>query len=379
LKTFLTVIFLVILFESTYSIQPRFFKLKQVAVSSLPKDLIAPDLKSVTIDPEGNVFAFAGKPHGKNCFIVKFDKNLKYLKKFGRDGRGPQEFTTQNTIPDNRLSVDSLGNLCVVDYNPCKLVIFDNDGNFKNEILVSKNYSDVLKSVYHIKMVGENSFAAFQYRRNQPPMGIVFSLKPARVISRYSFTGKDIRYKFGTIGRVDFGNNSFIDTDSGHIVFGDCQGYRFQVFGKTGIMKCEVMDKNRVLTSFSKRELKEIKSGYLDPANAPTSYFKEFLLELNANKSEFNRVLNEISESKNVIADIKLSGEKIYVFPVRKDITIEEKYPVEIYNLSGKLIEKGYFPKRPARIWKGYAFFYDRDEEDDPLILKYKIGEVDSN
>jgi hypothetical protein len=83
--------------------------------------------------------------------------------------------------------------------------------------------------------------------------------------------------------------------------------------------------------------------------------------------------MEQVKNRKNVIADIKLSGQKIYVFPVREDITVDGKYPVEIYNLKGKIIKKGFVEKRPDKIWKNYAFFKERDEEDNPIILKYKI------
>ena len=88
----------------------------------------------------------------------------------------------------------------------------------------------------------------------------------------------------------------------------------------------------------------------------------------------YGKILRQIKNSKNVICDIKLSNEHVFLFPVDDDIT-RERWPVVIYNLKGKIIKKGYFKELPARIDKNSAFFYERNEEDDPLIVKYKLGE----
>ena len=366
-------------FFMSYPEDSQFLKLEKVAVSSLPEDLIVPDLKSVEVDPKGNVFAFAGKQDGNECFVVKFDENLGYLKRFGRQGQGPGEFGTKNSSPENRLTIDTNGDVYVIDYNPQrKFIVFDNEGNHKKDILVDKNYFKYFGHIYRVRIVGEGTFIALQFRWKLPAQGLIFTLNPPKIKFEYPFNEKKIYMSWSKTFRIDCcGENCLLDTDSHHIVFGNSQIYQFKVYDGNGNLKLEVKDKNRIMGSFNEMEMEDIKKNHLMPKSGNSPIRNKSLAQFNADKSRFNKVVREIKKSKNVIADIKISGDRIYVFPVRKDITVNDKYPVEIYNLKGQMVKKGYLNKRPAKIWKDYVFFYDRNEEDDPLILKYKI--LDNN
>ena len=374
LKMLLSIAIFLLIFLGVYPSDNQFLKLKKVAVSSLPEDLIIPDLKSVSVDSKGSVFAFAGKVHGNECFIIKFDENLKYLKRFGRDGKGPGEFSTRANSPENRLSVDTNGDIYVVDYNPRRLIVFDNEGKYKSDINVGRDYIKFFGKIHNVKIVGNGIFVALQFRWNLPTQGLIFTLNPPKLKVEYPFIEKKIYMDWAMTFDIDCcGENCLVATDSQHIVFGNSQIYKFQIYDENGNLKSQLEDKERVMRSFSDIELDYIKKNHLMPQNGYSALRNNILAQFNADKSRFNKVVREIKTSKNVIADIKISGGRIYVFPVRKDITIDGKYPVEIYNLKGQMVKKGYLRERPAKIWKNYVFFYDRDEEDDPLILKYKI------
>jgi DNA-binding beta-propeller fold protein YncE len=56
---------------------------------------------------------------------VKFDKNGKYIKEWGRKGAGPGEFN----VP-HRLAMDSAGRLFVADRSNNRIQAFDQDGNY---------------------------------------------------------------------------------------------------------------------------------------------------------------------------------------------------------------------------------------------------------
>lgn len=355
------------------SVESQFIELKKVAVSSLPDDLLIPDLKSVTPDDNGNVFAFAGRSNIHGCFIVKFDANLKFLKQFGRDGKGPGEFTTKLLSVDNRISVDINGDVIVNDHNPCRLVVFDNDGNYKRDIMVARDYSKAISKLYGIKAIGERIYIAFQARGELPPHGLLFTLGPPKILARYPFSEE--RTYFENYSGDSFGENCFIDTDSRHIVFGNSQIFKFQVYDRAGNLVTEVYDKNKTMGRHNDREMKAIVDNTFTPKSGNSEFNNSLLAQLNAKKSDFKKMLDWIKEHKNVVADIKISGERIYVFPVQEDITVSDRHPVEVYNLKGQLIKKGYFRKRPEKIWKNYTFYYDVDEEDNPLILKYEIIE----
>jgi hypothetical protein len=370
----LFILILFLIFSSTYGAEAELIKLEKVAVSSLPEELVIPDLKSVSVDPKGNVFAFAGRLNGQECFVIKFNENLEYLKHFGSDGKGPGEFTTRLNSPEKRISIDINGDVYITDANPTRLVVFDNEGNHKKDIPIAKNYKKFFGSIHTIKAVGNGIFIALQYRNNLPTQALIFTINPPEVKVRHSFNEKDIRFNYVSYITHYYGENCIIDTDSKYIVFGNSQIFKFHIYDRDGNLKLEKEDKNRGMKSFTDREMEYIIKNQFTPKADDSPFRKNYLAQLKEDRSLYNKILKEIKNSKNAIADIKIAGEKIYVFTVVNDITVENKYPVEIYNLKGQMVKEGYFRKKPDRIWKNYAFFYDRDEEtDDPLILKYKI------
>ena len=370
---FLSILFVISL-PAYPSAESEFFKLEKVAVSSTPEKLVIPDLKSVSIDSKGNVFAFAGKLNGKECFIVKFNENLEYLKHFGRDGKGPGSFTTKSISPEKRISLDTNGDVYVVDYNPRRFVVFDNKGKYKKDILIARNYSKVLGSIHSIKAVGDGTFIALQYRNNLPTMGLIFTFNPPEVKVRHAFNEKDIRFNYSSYASRHYGENCIIDTDSRHIVFGNSQIFKFHVYDRDGNLKLEKEDKNRVMKNFSEKEMDYIIKERFTPKTDDSPIIKSYLAQLKADRPLYNKILKAIKKSKNVIADIKIADDKLYVFTVGNDICVENKWPVEVYSRKGELIKRGYFKEIPAKIWKNYAYFYSRDKvSDDPLIIKFKI------
>jgi len=373
LKFIFPILILFISAVQAYPVEESLIKLEKIAVSSLPDDLIIPDLKSVTLDLKGNLFAFAGKPNGQECFIVKFDQDLKFLKRFSRNGKGPGEVTTSLSSIDDRISVDTNGDVFIVDYNPTRFVVFDNDGNYKKDIpLARENFPESIGHIYEVKFVGNGTLVGLKYRREEPPIGILFTLEPPKIKAQYSFLGKRI---YDNYVSDYYGENCIIAEDSYHIVFGDSQIYKFKVYDRGGNLISEVEKKDRVMGFFSDREITDIIENNFTPKSGQSHLQNTILAQLRADKTRFNKVLNGIRKGKNVIRDIMISGDRIYVFPVREDITIKDEQPVEIYNLKGRMEKRGYFRKMPEKIWMNFAFFYDRDEDDNPLILKYKVLE----
>ncbi len=79
----------------------------------------------VIVAPNGDIFVADGHGVTSNDRIVKFDKNGKYIKEWGKKGTGPGEFD----IP-HALAFDSKGRLFVGDRNNNRIQIFDQNGNF---------------------------------------------------------------------------------------------------------------------------------------------------------------------------------------------------------------------------------------------------------
>jgi DNA-binding beta-propeller fold protein YncE len=83
---------------------------------------------AVNIAPNGDIFVADGHGVGSNARIVKFDKDGKFIKSWGKLGTGPGDFDVPHC-----LVFDSKGRLFVCDRNNNRIQIFDQDGNYITE------------------------------------------------------------------------------------------------------------------------------------------------------------------------------------------------------------------------------------------------------
>jgi sugar lactone lactonase YvrE len=88
-----------------------------------PDEFNAPS--SVLVAPNGDIFVGDGHGGNTNSRIVKFDKDGKFIKTWGKKGTAPGEMDTPHA-----LAMDSRGRLFVGDRNNNRIQIFDQDGNF---------------------------------------------------------------------------------------------------------------------------------------------------------------------------------------------------------------------------------------------------------
>ena len=78
----------------------------------------------VAVAPNGDIFVTDG--HGKNDRVVKFSKDGRFIKTWGRHGTGPGEFDQPHDISIG----GSQGRIFVADRGNNRVQIFDQDGNF---------------------------------------------------------------------------------------------------------------------------------------------------------------------------------------------------------------------------------------------------------
>jgi len=78
--------------------------------------------------PNGDIFVADGHGGDSNARIVKFSKDGKFIKAWGRKGSGPGEFDTPHAI-----TIDSQGRIFVGDRSNNRVQIFDQDGKFLAE------------------------------------------------------------------------------------------------------------------------------------------------------------------------------------------------------------------------------------------------------
>ena len=82
----------------------------------------------VVVAPNGDIFVADGHGMDTNARIVKFSKDGKFIKAWGKKGSGPGEFDTPHSI-----AMDSKGRLFVADRGNSRIQIFDQDGKFVDQ------------------------------------------------------------------------------------------------------------------------------------------------------------------------------------------------------------------------------------------------------
>ena len=79
----------------------------------------------VVVAPNGDIFVTESHRNGKNNRVVKFTKQGRFVKEWGRKGSGPGELSEPHTI-----AIDSRGRLFVGDRENNRIQIFDQNGKF---------------------------------------------------------------------------------------------------------------------------------------------------------------------------------------------------------------------------------------------------------
>jgi hypothetical protein len=82
----------------------------------------------VAVAPNGDIFVADGHDSGSNMRIVKFTKDGKFIKTWGKPGSGPGEFNAPHS-----LTFYSRGRLFVADRANNRIQIFDQDGTLLDE------------------------------------------------------------------------------------------------------------------------------------------------------------------------------------------------------------------------------------------------------
>ena len=82
----------------------------------------------VAIAPNGDIFVADGHGNDTNARVVKFTKDGKFIKAWGKKGSGPGEFDTLHSI-----AMDSKGRIFIADRGNSRIQIFDQDGKFMDQ------------------------------------------------------------------------------------------------------------------------------------------------------------------------------------------------------------------------------------------------------
>ena len=116
-------------------------------------------------DSKGNYYVL----ETGGCQVKKFDKNLKYIKSFGRFGKGPGEFIRPSSI-----FIDDNDRIYVGDGMQSKILVFDVDGRYLEAISVSKTEL-IFKILKNGNMIFRNPIAGVRADKKLSLLHIVDS------------------------------------------------------------------------------------------------------------------------------------------------------------------------------------------------------------
>ncbi|HLQ90179.1 MAG TPA: peptidyl-alpha-hydroxyglycine alpha-amidating lyase family protein [Xanthobacteraceae bacterium] len=83
----------------------------------------------ILVAPNGDFFVTMGHDEKGPGRVIKFTKDGKYIKEWGKNGSGPGEFSVPHTM-----AMDSTGRLFVGDRANNRIQIFDQDGKYLSEL-----------------------------------------------------------------------------------------------------------------------------------------------------------------------------------------------------------------------------------------------------
>lgn len=157
----------------------------------------------VGFDAAGNIFVADGYVNSR---IVKYDKDGHFIKQVGHRGSGPGEFTLLHS-----LVVDAKGNVYGGSRSDARIVVFDNDLNYKTTYdHVGAPWSMCITSGPHQYLYSSNSNPDSNDSEIHKVTGQVFKMElDGTVIGKFGVPGKE-QGQFSTVHGIDCRNENEI-------------------------------------------------------------------------------------------------------------------------------------------------------------------------
>jgi hypothetical protein len=150
----------------------------------------------VGFDAAGNIFVADGYVNSR---IAKYDKNGRFIKQVGKRGSGPGEFTLLHAI-----AVDAQGNVYGGSRSDQRIVVFDNDLNYKTVYdHVGAPWSLCITKGPHQYLYTSNSNPDNQNTPLHEVSGQVFKMElDGKVLGKFGVPGKE-QGQFSTVHGLD--------------------------------------------------------------------------------------------------------------------------------------------------------------------------------
>ncbi len=149
-----------------------------------------------TVDAAGNIFVADGYINSR---VVKYDKNGRFIKQAGKRGSGPGELTLAHAI-----AVDASGNVYVGSRSDRRIVVFDNDLNYKTTYdHVGAPWSLCISPGPHQYLYASNSNPDSQQTPIHEVTGQIFKMElDGTVVGKFGIPGKE-QGQFSTVHGID--------------------------------------------------------------------------------------------------------------------------------------------------------------------------------
>jgi DNA-binding beta-propeller fold protein YncE len=157
----------------------------------------------VAIDAAGNIFVADGYV---NARVVKYDKYGHFIKQVGHRGSGPGEFNLPHAVV-----VDAKGNVYVGSRSDQRILVFDNDLNYKTEFNhVGAPWGLCITSGPHQYLYSSNANPDSQQTPLHEVTGQIYKMElDGTVLGKFGVPGKQPG-QFGTAHTIDCRNENVI-------------------------------------------------------------------------------------------------------------------------------------------------------------------------
>jgi hypothetical protein len=155
----------------------------------------------VTFDPQGNIFVSDGYSDSR---VVKYDKNGRFLKAVGTRGNGTNQFNTPHGV-----QADAKGNIYVADRGNFRIVVLDNDLNWKTTYTnVASPWGLCISQGPHQYMYSTTSSGTNMEVGNMAATGEIYKMElDGTVLGKFGKAGKALK-EFASIHTLDCRNEN---------------------------------------------------------------------------------------------------------------------------------------------------------------------------
>ncbi len=255
---------------------------------------------SVTADKEGNLYIY----DSLQAKIFKLNKDLKYIKSFGREGRGPGEFG--NSFSHMELNIGPENNLYISDSLTHRIHMFDTDGKFIKDYPVKFHggFFPIITSLGNFIIPSNNNETVFtEYTKDMKVKRSVLNAKGS--FNKFFYFKPDyMMLRFLTYPKYFFNYICKISPDGKKFVVFMINNVTYYLFNNFKLeKKMRILPKN-VLENYKKYYLEDI----MKTRESYQPFTRKLFFDLENSNFLYIQFLKEMDNLRDVLYRFSLSG-----------------------------------------------------------------------